>query len=57
MASAAGGTWQRLKVCRATGCRWAFLDISRSRMWCSMNMCGNRMKTRAYCARQRPEGA
>jgi predicted RNA-binding Zn ribbon-like protein len=58
MTSAAGGTWQRLKVCRASDCRWAFLDMSknRSRTWCSMRMCGNRTKTRAYRARQRPEG-
>jgi predicted RNA-binding Zn ribbon-like protein len=55
MASAADGTWERLKACRATGCRWAFLDTSknRSRAWCSMRMCGNRTKTRAYRERRR----
>ncbi|MDN3356474.1 CGNR zinc finger domain-containing protein [Actinomadura sp. DC4] len=54
MTSAADGTWPRLKVCRATSCRWAFLDTSknRSRTWCSMRMCGNRTKTRAYRARR-----
>jgi predicted RNA-binding Zn ribbon-like protein len=53
VASAADGTWARLKVCRATSCRWAFLDTSknRSRVWCSMRMCGNRTKTRTYRAR------
>jgi predicted RNA-binding Zn ribbon-like protein len=62
MASMADGTWPRLKVCRETTCRWAFLDTSknRSRSWCSMRVCGNRMKTRAYRARRRdaamPEG-
>jgi predicted RNA-binding Zn ribbon-like protein len=55
MASMADGTWPRLKVCREATCRWAFLDTSknRSRSWCSMRMCGNRMKTRAYRARRR----
>jgi predicted RNA-binding Zn ribbon-like protein len=44
------GTWPRLKVCRNHGCRWAFYDYSRNRSasWCSMQLCGNRTKTRAY---------
>lgn len=55
MRSAAEGDWPRLKVCREATCRWAFLDTSknRSRNWCSMRMCGNRTKTRAYRARRR----
>ena len=54
MAAAGDGTWPRLKVCHETACRWAFLDTSknRSRTWCSMRMCGNRTKTRAYRARR-----
>jgi predicted RNA-binding Zn ribbon-like protein len=49
----ADGAWPRLKAC--PGCQWAFLDASknRSRSWCSMRMCGNRAKTRAYRARRR----
>jgi predicted RNA-binding Zn ribbon-like protein len=44
------GSWQRLKACRNHGCRWAFYDYSRNRSasWCSMQLCGNRTKTRAY---------
>ena len=55
MASAADGTWPRLKVCQEDACRWAFLDTSknRSRNWCSMKVCGNRTKTRAYRARRK----
>lgn len=47
------GTWQRLKACR--NCRWAFYDYSRNRSatWCSMQLCGNRTKTRAYRRRRR----
>jgi predicted RNA-binding Zn ribbon-like protein len=47
------GTWSRLKACR--NCRWAFYDYSRNRAagWCSMSLCGNRLKTRAYRARRR----
>jgi predicted RNA-binding Zn ribbon-like protein len=46
-------SWGRLKACRAPDCRWAFLDASRncSRSWCSMSVCGNRAKARAYRAR------
>jgi predicted RNA-binding Zn ribbon-like protein len=58
VASTADGSWERLKVCRETSCRWAFLDTSknRSRTWCSMRMCGNRTKTRAYRERRGVNG-
>jgi len=48
------GTWGRLKVCRNEGCGWAFYDRSRNRSgaWCSMEICGNRTKTRAYRRRR-----
>ena len=51
--SQAAGTWDRLKACAAEDCLWAFYDSSRnrSRTWCSMEVCGNRAKTRAYRAR------
>lgn len=47
------GTWDRLKACADEECQWAFYDSSRnrSRTWCSMEVCGNRAKTRAYRAR------
>jgi predicted RNA-binding Zn ribbon-like protein len=46
------GTWSRLKACRQ--CRWAFYDRSKNRSagWCSMQICGNRAKTRAYRRRR-----
>ncbi|GAA4229233.1 CGNR zinc finger domain-containing protein [Actinomadura meridiana] len=55
MDAVAAGTWPRLKICQEHTCRWAFLDTSknRSRSWCSMSVCGNRTKTRAYRARRR----
>ncbi|WP_067461717.1 CGNR zinc finger domain-containing protein [Actinomadura macra] len=58
MDAVAAGTWTRLKVCQQNTCRWAFFDTSknRSRAWCSMRVCGNRTKTRAYRARRRPPG-
>ncbi|MEU8117335.1 CGNR zinc finger domain-containing protein [Spirillospora sp. NPDC049024] len=58
MDSVAAGTWPRLKTCQVDDCRWAFLDTSknRSRTWCSMKVCGNRAKTRAYRARRRAPG-
>ncbi|HYZ19092.1 MAG TPA: CGNR zinc finger domain-containing protein [Gaiellaceae bacterium] len=47
------GSWQRLKACR--NCRWAYFDESKNRSarWCSMELCGNRLKTRAYRRRRR----
>jgi len=46
------GSWSRLKACRQ--CGWAFYDASRNRSatWCSMRICGNRTKTRAYRRRR-----
>jgi predicted RNA-binding Zn ribbon-like protein len=46
------GTWPRLKACR--NCKWAFYDYSKNRAasWCSMQLCGNRLKTRAYRSRR-----
>jgi predicted RNA-binding Zn ribbon-like protein len=47
------GSWNRLKTCR--NCRWSFFDESKNRSarWCSMELCGNRLKTRAYRRRLR----
>jgi predicted RNA-binding Zn ribbon-like protein len=44
------GTWSRLKCCRNRNCRWSFYDYSKNRSatWCSMQICGNRTKTKAY---------
>lgn len=48
------GGWERLKICPADDCQWAFIDSSRnrSRHWCSMDVCGNRSKTRRYRSRR-----
>lgn len=48
------GTWTRLKACRAERCAWVYYDASknRSRAWCSMAVCGNRVKSRAYRERR-----
>jgi predicted RNA-binding Zn ribbon-like protein len=47
------GSWSRLKACR--NCCWSFYDYSpnRSATWCSMQLCGNRKKTRDYRRRRR----
>ncbi|HVD87160.1 MAG TPA: CGNR zinc finger domain-containing protein [Solirubrobacterales bacterium] len=46
--------WPRLKACTNEGCQWAFYDTTRnrSRTWCSMEVCGNRDKTRRYRERR-----
>lgn len=48
------GGWPRLKACLADECQWAFFDTSRnrSRTWCSMDECGNKVKTRRYRSRK-----
>jgi predicted RNA-binding Zn ribbon-like protein len=53
-AAMADGSWDRLKACPAAGCGWAFYDRTRnrSRRWCSMTVCGNRAKVRAYRTRR-----
>lgn len=42
-----------LKLCAAPGCGWLFLDASRkaSRLWCSMESCGNRAKAQRHYRR------
>lgn len=48
------GKWSRLKACR--NCSWAYWDASRNRSaaWCSMALCGNRLKVRRH--RERAAG-
>ncbi|WP_166354916.1 CGNR zinc finger domain-containing protein [Phytoactinopolyspora limicola] len=52
--ASAEGTWRRLKLCSAADCEVVYYDTSknRSRRWCSMRICGNRSKTRAYYQRR-----
>lgn len=49
------GTWQRVKLCAADDCRYAFYDNGKNQLgrWCSMRVCGTRVKTHHYRARQR----
>jgi predicted RNA-binding Zn ribbon-like protein len=45
-------TWGRLKACK--NCHWSFYDKSKNRSatWCSMELCGNRLKTKRYRSRR-----
>lgn len=47
-------SFHRLKACQQHSCRWIFYDRSKNRSgtWCSMQVCGNREKVRAYRQRQ-----
>lgn len=51
--AAVDGTWSRLKAC--PNCHWAFYDRSKNRSasWCSMALCGNRLKTKSYRQRKK----
>lgn len=44
----------RIKICAADGCGWAFLDTSKNgaRRWCSMKICGNRVKAERFRSRE-----
>jgi predicted RNA-binding Zn ribbon-like protein len=48
------GSWGRLKACPGRHCGWVFYDSSRnySARWCSMKVCGDREKSRAYYRRK-----
>lgn len=52
------GSWERLKACRRDTCRWAFFDRSRNRSsnWCTMDVCGNKEKAKAYRERKKAAG-
>lgn len=43
---------EKIRACANPECRWLFLDTSknRSRRWCDMSLCGNRMKARRFKA-------
>jgi predicted RNA-binding Zn ribbon-like protein len=47
----------RLHACGSETCRWLFLDTSknRTRRWCDMKICGNRMKARRFHARMQSD--
>jgi predicted RNA-binding Zn ribbon-like protein len=49
------GSWRRLKACPREVCGWAFYDRSTnaSATWCSMSVCGGRVKAGAYYRRRR----
>jgi predicted RNA-binding Zn ribbon-like protein len=51
------GSWHRLKLCREDTCQVVFFDHSKnqSKTWCSMQVCGNRNKTRSYRGRRRDQ--
>ncbi|WP_329093110.1 CGNR zinc finger domain-containing protein [Actinomadura citrea] len=53
-AAYAGGDWSRVRRCPAHDCAWVFWDSSKnaSRRWCSMRVCGNRAKARAFTERR-----
>ena len=48
------GRWPRLKACPGAHCGWVFYDNSRNQAsgWCSMQICGQRAKARAYRRRK-----
>ena len=56
--SIARGTWDRLKACRWHTCEWAFYDHTKnhSGAWCTMEVCGNRAKAKAYRERRAAVG-
>jgi predicted RNA-binding Zn ribbon-like protein len=46
----------RIRECGSADCTWLFVDESRnrSRRWCDMTACGNRMKARRHYQRAKP---
>jgi predicted RNA-binding Zn ribbon-like protein len=54
----AADRWWRLKVCSSDECEWAYFDKSKNRSarWCEYG-CGDKIKMRAYRARQKASAA
>jgi predicted RNA-binding Zn ribbon-like protein len=48
---------ERMKICG--NCGWLFIDRSknRSRTWCDMAVCGNRVKANRHYRRKKKEGS
>jgi predicted RNA-binding Zn ribbon-like protein len=48
------GDWSRIRRCPADECAWVFWDSSAkgARRWCTMRVCGNRAKVRAFAQRR-----
>jgi predicted RNA-binding Zn ribbon-like protein len=48
-----------VRRCQAPGCGWVFLDASRgrTRLWCSTEVCGNRVRARRHAAAARRDAA
>jgi predicted RNA-binding Zn ribbon-like protein len=48
---------RRVRQCARQGCDWLFVDTSknRSRRWCTMDVCGSRVKMRRYYQRRKQE--
>jgi predicted RNA-binding Zn ribbon-like protein len=55
----ATGEWKRIRVCPDESCAWAFWDATpkAARRWCTMRVCGNRAKVRAFAQRQSAQRA
>lgn len=53
------GDLGRVRKCARDGCDWLFVDMSKnqSRRWCSMDMCGSRVKSRRYYRRRKRQKA
>jgi predicted RNA-binding Zn ribbon-like protein len=49
------GEAELVRRCQAPGCGWVFLDASRNRtrLWCSAELCGNRVRVRRHAATRR----
>ncbi|MFI6602146.1 CGNR zinc finger domain-containing protein [Nonomuraea sp. NPDC050536] len=49
------GRWRRMKACRRDVCRWLFYDGSRNQSshWCTMDICGNREKSKSAYHRRK----
>ena len=48
------GRWERLRACPRDVCGWVFYDRSPANRatWCSMAVCGNRVKAGTYYRRR-----
>jgi len=53
MLKAYNNVFHKIKKCEAPTCYALFVNSTGKRKWCSMDICGNRMKAHKYYAKKK----
>nr|WP_237416972.1 MULTISPECIES: CGNR zinc finger domain-containing protein [Halobacillus] len=47
------GIWEKVSACQNDDCLALFVNQKGRRKWCSMDVCGNRMKARKHYSKKK----